>query len=193
MAATVAKGAFRFVSGRPGNAGTKTIATPGASIGIRGTLLEGVVGSDAAGVLAGEPGLPALPANGEGLTLVVLVGPGATSETFDKPGIVDVTSPGHPALTLNRPGQAVIAIAGQAPFGPFTLSDAALARLAALLANSTSGGSLPNGIGSVTLAAGVPLTLADEAINLTFEIPGPGTNGQGGGDKISVGPGRPAP
>src|SRR3569833_4573823 len=54
MAASVAKGAFRFMSGKPDRAGTTSINTPIASIGVRGTIVEGVVGSAAAAIAAGE-------------------------------------------------------------------------------------------------------------------------------------------
>ncbi|MDT0684335.1 FecR domain-containing protein [Roseicyclus sp. F158] len=48
VAADLARGAFRFVSGRVTRQGTVArIDTPAATIGIRGTFLEGVVGLDA--------------------------------------------------------------------------------------------------------------------------------------------------
>ena len=49
VAASVAKGAFRFMSGRTlsRTGGSAAVTTPVASIGVRGTILEGVVGEDA--------------------------------------------------------------------------------------------------------------------------------------------------
>ena len=44
--ATVAKGSFRFISGKPmrNRKGSSSIRTPVGSIGIRGTIFEGAVG-----------------------------------------------------------------------------------------------------------------------------------------------------
>ncbi|MEM8726528.1 MAG: FecR domain-containing protein, partial [Pseudomonadota bacterium] len=49
VSARVARGAFRFMSGRIGqqNPTNASVATPSATIGIRGTFFEGVVGEDA--------------------------------------------------------------------------------------------------------------------------------------------------
>lgn len=58
VSANIAKGAFRFVGGRRGGA-VATIDTPAATIGIRGTFLEGVVGPQAS-QLAELAGIPAL-------------------------------------------------------------------------------------------------------------------------------------
>ena len=55
MSASVAKGAFRFMSGRPSRGGNSTIATPVASIGIRGTIVDGVVGADAIAIAGAIP------------------------------------------------------------------------------------------------------------------------------------------
>src|SRR5258706_8228898 len=50
LTASVAKGAFRFMSGRPDRAGEASIGTPVSTIGIRGTIVEGVVGSEAVAI-----------------------------------------------------------------------------------------------------------------------------------------------
>ena len=46
VGAEVAQGSFRFISGRPTHArpGETQIRTPAASIGVRGTIIEGAVG-----------------------------------------------------------------------------------------------------------------------------------------------------
>src|SRR5258706_11730015 len=54
MSARVVTGAFRFMSGRPDRGGGSTINTPVAAIGIRGTIVEGVVGEAAMQIARGE-------------------------------------------------------------------------------------------------------------------------------------------
>ena len=58
LGATVTQGAFRFMSGRADRRGTSSINTPVASIGLRGTIVEGVVGPDAMAIVRSEPGVP---------------------------------------------------------------------------------------------------------------------------------------
>lgn len=128
--ASVARGAFRFVSGRSGpRAGA--VRTPVASIGVRGTVVETVVGPDALFVLEGHPGVPAIGGSPDEATLIVLRGPGPRGAGLDTPGAIDVTS-GDESWTLERPGLAMFAWAG-GTFGPFELSDEASARLSSLL------------------------------------------------------------
>ncbi|MEY2884980.1 MAG: hypothetical protein RL490_2704, partial [Pseudomonadota bacterium] len=50
VAASVARGAFRFMSGRSlgrAGGGSAAVRTPVASIGVRGTIIEGAVGEEA--------------------------------------------------------------------------------------------------------------------------------------------------
>ena len=57
VAATVTKGAFRFISGKPtrNRKGRSSVKTPVGSIGIRGTIFEGAVGEEAVNLArAGE-------------------------------------------------------------------------------------------------------------------------------------------
>jgi hypothetical protein len=130
---TVTRGAFRFMSGRathnsPGQSG---IRTPTASIGIRGTVIDGAVGPDAARIARAEPGMPAFRADPETATLILLRGPGATAG--EVPGGIDVTA-GGTTVPIDQAGLAVfIPAPGQAPIGPFALSAAGSARLIALL------------------------------------------------------------
>ena len=128
--ASVARGAFRFVSGRSG-ARAGAVRTPVASIGVRGTVVESVVGPDALFVLDGHPGLPPFSGSPDEATLIVLRGPGPRGNGLDTPGAIDVTS-GDSTYTLERPGLAMFAWAG-GTYGPFELSDEASARLSALL------------------------------------------------------------
>jgi hypothetical protein len=54
---SVTKGAFRFMSGRTLGrpSGPVTVRTPVATIGIRGTIFEGVVGEDAMRIAKASP------------------------------------------------------------------------------------------------------------------------------------------
>ncbi len=151
--ASVARGAFRFVSGR-GGARAGAVRTPVASIGVRGTVVETVVGPDALAVLQGHPGLPPFSGSPDDATLIVLRGPGPRGRGLDTPGAIDVTS-GDSTYTLERPGMAMFVWAG-GTFGPFELSDEASARLSRLLraaptADTDSG---PTDVLSAALASG---------------------------------------
>jgi hypothetical protein len=134
VAASVAKGAFRFMSGPTlGGQGRNAIASPVATIGVRGTIVEGAVGPDALTILEGQPGLPPINANPDSATLVVLRGPGHFNQGFDKPGAIDVTANGV-TVAVEHPGQAILVPGpGQAPIGPFFLSDNNFERLSSLL------------------------------------------------------------
>ncbi len=131
IAASVATGAFRFMSGHSlAGFGHNAITTPVATIGVRGTILEGVVGPGAAQVLGQQPSAPQV---GAGATLIVLIGPGHGSQGFDKPGAIDVTVDGQ-TITLDEPDEALIVPGpGLPPIGPFILSEGALGALNGLL------------------------------------------------------------
>jgi len=152
IAASVARGAFRFMSGPSlGGAGQNAINSPVATIGVRGTIVEGVVGPDVQAMLAGQPGIPAFSGNMDSATLVVLRGPGHDNQGFDKPGAIDVTA-GGVTVSVEHPGQAVIVWGpGQPPFGPFALSDANFERLSLLLRTRSGDGgpSATNELGDV--------------------------------------------
>ncbi len=154
VAASVAKGAFRFMSGKTQPNARKTISTPVGSIGVRGTIVEGVIGPDVFDVLGGEDGLPGLGDNGDEIGLIVLRGPSRKTSGFDKPGLIDVTLNGK-TITLDHPGQAVLSVGGEL-FGPFEISDAAFAKISHLLRTAPTGpGDGSNiDIGSVTVASG---------------------------------------
>jgi hypothetical protein len=140
VAASVAKGAFRFMSGHSlSGFGKNAISTPVATIGVRGTIVEGVVGPDAMNVLSQQPGMPSFSGDPGTITLIVLVGPGTGSQGFDKPGAIDITS-GGTTISLEHGGQALLIPGpGQPPIGPFDLSDPALAALIALLTPPPNG------------------------------------------------------
>lgn len=140
--ASVARGAFRFASGRGGGARQGAVRTPVASIGVRGTIVETVVGPDALAVLGNHPGLPPFTGSPEDATLIVLRGPGPRGNGLDTPGAIDVTGDGT-TYALERPGMSMFVWQGGS-VGPFQLSDEASLRLSALLrvtptSNSDSG------------------------------------------------------
>jgi len=142
VAASVARGAFRFMSGKAvrGQGGAAAVSTPVASIGVRGTILEGTVGEEVAAIVALLDDPPAFPPlDPAGATLVVLRGPGPKARGLDRPGQLFVTAGGATAL-LDRPGFALLVPGpGQPPIGPFALSARAFARLSELLRTAPEG------------------------------------------------------
>lgn len=121
---SVAKGTFRFLSGKATRGGDNTVSTPSATIGIRGTILEGSVGEEAIALARLQPGLDLSRADPATATLIVLRGPGAGAPASETRGIVDVTAGGQ-TVTLDRPGMAIfVAAAGESP-QVFDLTDAA--------------------------------------------------------------------
>lgn len=138
VGATVGSGAFRFMSGRPTHnaRGQSSIRTPTASIGIRGTLVDGVVGPGAIEVALAQPGLPQFDADPETATLIILRGPGTA--TADEPiGAIDVTAGGK-TVSMEGAGWAVfIPREGAEPIGPFRIAPEASRRMSALLIEPT--------------------------------------------------------
>lgn len=123
MGATVAKGAFRFMSGRPARQNASSVSTPVATIGIRGTVFDGAVGKVAIDVAKGEVVRASVrDADPETATLVVLRGPGAGTQGLAAPGAINVTA-GGATVDLNTPMLAAfVPRAGARPIGPFVLS-----------------------------------------------------------------------
>lgn len=120
FSATVAKGALRFMSGGVHGKGGAQIRTPIATIGIRGTIVDAVVGDDALDIARHEPALNgARGSDPATASLIVLRGPGPRDR---RPGAISVTAGGktvdldRPLLALYVPGP------GQPPIGPFTIS-----------------------------------------------------------------------
>jgi hypothetical protein len=141
---SVARGAFRFMSGKPlhANPGQSAIRTPIASIGIRGTIVEGAVGPDAIRIASAEAGVPAgFTADAETASLIFLRGPGAGAQGGEQPGAIDVTV-GDATTSVTGSGQALFVPGpGQAAIGPFLLSESGSAALADLLRNARSASS----------------------------------------------------
>ena len=109
----VSKGLFRFVSGSRGAAPeTVSLRTPTASIGIRGTIAEGVVGPQALELLTQAPGMTDLTGDPATAAVIIL-----------REGAIDVTV-APKTVSLTQPGQAV-AVFGQQLSDPFFLTDTA--------------------------------------------------------------------
>ncbi len=174
VAASVAKGAFRFMSGRTlsRTGGTAAVTTPVASIGVRGTILEGVVGDDAIRTAEGEQGIPATGSDPLTATLIVLRGPGPRTDGLDKPGSIEVISGGGKVI-VDKPGYAVfIGGPGQAPIGPFLVSSAAFSKLGELLRPPPSGKGGDEGpvdVQSAAVASGEILQQAEFSAHVVYD------------------------
>ncbi|HEX8238299.1 MAG TPA: FecR family protein [Allosphingosinicella sp.] len=140
---SVTQGAFRFMSGRSFRrpSGPVTVRTPVATIGVRGTIFEGVVGEDAIEIAEREPAVgKKVKAKKDEASLIVLRGPGPRTQGDTRPGAVDVTV-GAATITLDRPGLALYAPRiGAPPIGPFPISAAGLQALQSLLRTTAEPG-----------------------------------------------------
>jgi hypothetical protein len=134
FAASVAKGAFRFMSGRPDRGGGSSVSTPVATIGIRGTIFDGVVGPDAIAIASGERGIDrSIKGDPATASLIILRGPGRRTQGKALAGAITVTAAGQ-TVSLDQPLLAAYVPArGVAPIGPFTISLSGLARVQALI------------------------------------------------------------
>jgi len=141
VGAEVARGSFRFMSGRPtrNRPGGSSIRTPAAAIGVRGTIVEGVVGADAINIARFELGVHSVAGSDpESASLILLRGPGA-DVPGEPAGAIDVTA-GGVTVPVETVGYAVfVPSAGEAPIGPFLISDSGLAELATLLGDPRRG------------------------------------------------------
>jgi hypothetical protein len=140
---SVTQGAFRFMSGRTLRrpSGPATVRTPVATIGVRGTIFEGVVGEDATEIAEREAAVgKKVKARKDEASLIVLRGPGPRAQGDTRPGAIDVTV-GATTVTLDRPGLALYAPrVGAPPIGPFPISMAGLQALQSLLRTTAEPG-----------------------------------------------------
>ncbi|MFM5895422.1 MAG: FecR domain-containing protein [Novosphingobium sp.] len=159
--ATVVRGAFRFMSGQSNRANNATVSSPVATIGIRGTILEGVVGEGARDIAKNEnKAVRDADADKKTATLVVLRGPGAGTEPGAEVGAASVTS-GGVTVELTEPMQAAfVPRAGAAPIGPFRISPSGLSSLHDQVFPAKSGG---GGLGKALL--GGALIILPNVIN----------------------------
>lgn len=123
MLVSFSRGAFRFVSGKPLHASDEpAIGTPVATIGVRGTIIDGVIGPEAETLWrAIDPGY--VPDGGDlsTATLILL-----------EEGAILVDGSGVRTM-LDRPGQAIFfRRKGAAPLGPLTAGRDMLGRIGAL-------------------------------------------------------------
>jgi FecR protein len=130
FSASIAKGAMRFMSGGRNRAGTRSISTPTASLGIRGTVVDTIVGEEAIAIARRERELGAdVGGDPASASLIVLRGPGPRVQGDVAPGAVSVTAAGR-TVELDRPMLAAyVPGPGVAPIGPFTISRPGLARI----------------------------------------------------------------
>jgi hypothetical protein len=130
LSASIAKGAFRFMSGRASAERGTTIKSPAATIGIRGTILDGVVGEQALAIARNESAIPRdVQGDPETATLVVLRGPGPRTQGDSRVGAASVTGASR-TVELDGPSRAAyVPRAGAEPIGPFTISLPGLAWL----------------------------------------------------------------
>lgn len=121
VAVSVLRGAFRFASDNRG-AQPEAIAfrTPGSAIGIRGTVIEGVVGPEAVAFLAGIPGAPDLSAESDSAAVLIL-----------REGAIGVAVNGQ-SVVLDRPVQ-MVALTRTRLYPPFGATDDTNRRFEALL------------------------------------------------------------
>ena len=123
VAASVARGAFRYMSGRiskddPSNA---RVSTPSATIGIRGTFFEGVVGEDAV-VLASLAGIDTSTADRDAASIAILRGPGRGRNSLNRAGSITIGNAAGSAF-ISQPNYAVFVPGpGEAPIGPFRIT-----------------------------------------------------------------------
>lgn len=125
MRAKVKRGMFRFMSGNIAKSSRDvSIDTPVASMGVRGTIVEGLVGKEAIDI-ARRAGLlrPNMTLDQGGATLFILRGPGVNNQSNNRRGVIDVTSAGQ-TVTINQSGMATfVSSAGDPPIAPVMLSD----------------------------------------------------------------------
>lgn len=141
MSATVSKGMFRFMSGKISKSGVDAvnINTPVSSMGIRGTMVEGLIGPNAIKLAQAEGIIPAGTAlDQNGATVITLRGPGENTSGTNTKGEISITSGKHTEIVTGSRGSVFVPYAGAAPI---TFSISAIG-----FANFTQGvGTTPTG------------------------------------------------
>jgi len=124
MTASVQKGMFRFMSGNISKSKRPKVSvnTPVASLGVRGTIVEGLVGQDAINIARSAGVLPAgAPADIAGATLFVLRGPGQKHTSTNTRGEIAVTSAGVTKTTDGSGMAMFVPDVNSPPSDPFEL------------------------------------------------------------------------
>ncbi|WP_427969665.1 FecR family protein [Altererythrobacter sp.] len=141
------KGAFRFMSGLRTPSSTAQIESPSGSIGIRGTVIDTLVGKQAVKVAEEEPFIGKdVRHDKKTATFVLLRGPGPQTVEGPTPGFAEVSAAGE-TVTLDDAGLAAyIPRKGAAPIGPFRITAEGMAkvqdRLQPRVANARGGGGI---------------------------------------------------
>ncbi|WP_306250653.1 FecR domain-containing protein [Parvularcula sp. IMCC14364] len=172
MSANIARGTFRFMSGKiASNPNNVKLNSPVATMGVRGTMIEGVIGQDAVD-LARSEGLidDTSGVDADNALLVVLRGPGRENQGTNKRGELDVITTTS-SKRLDEAGQAAfVPAAGSTVFGPFTLSVEALDVFSSNLRTAPTGASTgEGGIGNVDEASGGDSAISEDS-GINFDI-----------------------
>ncbi len=141
MVANVSKGMFRFMSGNISNSGADAVSinTPTSSMGIRGTMVEGLVGANAIQIAQGAGIIPAGTAlDATGATLFVLRGPGQNTTGMNRKGEITVTSGDHTVIVKGSNRAVFVPSAGAAPI-VFSLSPIAFQNFSQNLRTTPTG------------------------------------------------------
>lgn len=120
VSAKIAKGAFRFVTGKIArrDPSTMKVKTPVGTIGIRGTMTAGTVGG--------------------GEATIVLLGPGPENNADEKSGGITVSN-AQGSTAVDQDGWGVTVKAGEAPSPAFQLSPAQLEGILSAVGSSPKG------------------------------------------------------
>lgn len=123
MTASVAKGAFRFMSGRIGqnNPTNVDIRTPAATIGIRGTFVECVSGEDALRLARYFPSCDLSRADPLKASVCVLRGPGRQRNTLDRTGRMTVANSAGQVSVSDSNYAVFVPGPDEKPCGPFPM------------------------------------------------------------------------
>ena len=126
----IIKGAFRFMSGISTPNATARIDAPAGSIGIRGTVVDTVVGEEAIAIAKKEAAIPGNTKHDKKTaTFVVMRGPGARTAPGVTPGYAEVTGVTR-TVALDGAGLAAyIPFKGAEPIGPFRISPEGMSAL----------------------------------------------------------------
>lgn len=127
MSASVKQGMFRFMSGNISKSGPDSVSinTPVASMGIRGTMVEGLIGPEAiqmalnAGVISSTSKV-----DQQNASLFVLRGPGRKNSSKNRLGVISITSAGKTVVVKNSGMAVFVSDKASAPSKPFMLLEA---------------------------------------------------------------------
>lgn len=142
MTANVAKGMFRFMSGNisKSGAGAVNIDTPVASMGVRGTMVEGLVGADAIRYAIEQGIIPADTVVDPGATLFILRGPGQNRKGKNKKGEISVTSGGETVIVRKSGAMIFVPSKDASPMEAGFVNDALLDIFSSRLSTKPKGG-----------------------------------------------------